>query len=142
MQPDVSFVIEQLLWLAPQLIVVSGGLVLAAMWWRRAPRAATLAMIGLGLMLVCQLASTGLNAYWSSGRGGGGAMIPILTYCLYILRTVGLGVLVAAVFTSRPPLGQGRAFELQNVRAAASASSKPPSSPSTTSPTNTASATM
>jgi hypothetical protein len=111
--------VGELLSAAILLLVLVGGIVLAATWWRRAPRAAAFTMTGLGLMLLCELVRFGVTRYW-------GASYPFETIVLvftglHILRTVGLGLVVAAVFAGRPRRGEERAFEVQNVRPVANA---------------------
>jgi len=99
-----------------QLSVLVGGTVLAATWWRRAPRAAALTVTGLGLMLLCELVRLGLNWFWTASGRFDGQTIMLVVSGLNILRTVGLGLVVAAVFAGRPRRGEERAFEVQNVR--------------------------
>ncbi|HEV7301908.1 MAG TPA: hypothetical protein VGN72_21415 [Tepidisphaeraceae bacterium] len=115
------FAILAYLAIALQLVVLIGGIILAARWRRRAPRAAALAAIGLGLMLVCGWAGPALSAYLSTVAGIQGQTVVMVSYGLAILHAMGIGALVAAVFVDRPPVAERRAFEVQNVHPIANA---------------------
>jgi hypothetical protein len=114
MSSSVFLLVRAILWGALQLLVLVGGIVLAATWWRRAPRAAALTMTGLGLMLLCELVNVGLR-YWTTNGSLNGQAIMMVVTGMQILRSVGLGMVVAAVFAGRPGRAEERAFEVQKV---------------------------
>jgi hypothetical protein len=98
----------QLLSLAPVLIVLIGGMVVVGVWWRRAPRAAMLAMAGLGVMLLVSAVGPVVQWYLVMNRPAGGPVagfartMAILGIVLSLVRALGLGLLIAAVFAERP----------------------------------------
>ena len=95
----------QLLFIGPMLIVYLGGMILAGMWWRRMPRAAMLAMAGLGVMMVTSIAgpltTTLLIRNRASSAGSIGQSVMMLNGVFSLVRTIGLALLVAAVFVGR-----------------------------------------
>jgi hypothetical protein len=98
---------SQVLMTVPMLIVYVGGMILAGVWWRRATRPAMLAMAGLGLMLLSTLGSSLATVYLIQSRGPSsmaamGQAIAIMNGCFMLLRAIGLGLLIAAVFAGRP----------------------------------------
>jgi len=118
MQTTVMIVLSQLVSLAPILLVYVVGIILTAMWWRRAPGAAMLAMIGLGILLLGNVGGTFIQAYVISNRAAAGAatmgqQMAILGIVLSIVRAAGTALLIAAVFKGRPRAEEGRAFEVQ-----------------------------
>jgi hypothetical protein len=121
MQSNFPVILSQLLALSPQLLVYIGGMVLAAVWWRRAPSAAMLTLLGLGLMLLSALAGSAMTIYLVTNRASSATfqMSGILSLALAVVRAVGIGLLVAAVFSGRARVSEGRAFEVQNVGAGA-----------------------
>ena len=116
-QSDFGVILGQLIPLLPHLLVCIGGIILAAMWWRRAPRAATLMIFGLAILLLCSLASAGMTIYMINNRnnptlGSIAQTHAFIHIALHLLRAFGLGLLVAAAFAGRPrPVGGG--FEVQ-----------------------------
>lgn len=103
---------SQLVMSAPMLLVYVGGMVLAALWWRRAPRAAAFAMTGLVLMLFVTIGSTAVHAYFVTNRAAAtsatfGMTLSVIGLASGILRAVGMGLVVAAVFAGRPRVHGG-----------------------------------
>src|SRR5215207_10536604 len=98
-------ILSQLAGQAPVLLVYVVGLILCALWSRRAPSAAMYAMIGCGLLLMTSVGVTVLQMYYINNRGAQ----PTLGYVMFvigvtgsILRAVGIGLLLAGVFAGRP----------------------------------------
>jgi hypothetical protein len=121
MQTTVMIVLSQLVSLAPILLVYVVGIILAAMWWRRAPGAAMLAMIGLGVLLIGNVGGMFIQASVVANRAATGAVamgqqMAILGIALSVVRAAGTALLIAAVFKGRPRLEEGRAFEVQMSR--------------------------
>ena len=107
----------------PVLMVYVGGMALCAMWWRRARGAAMWALMGLTLMLVATVGSTAMQTYLFASRAGGAGSMQQLSYVLFalgigssIVRAIGLGMLVAAVFVGRQREESG--FEVPMARQA------------------------
>lgn len=120
MQSNLPILLSQLFSLSPLLLVYLGGMVLAAVWWRRAPGAAMFAIAGLGLMLLSSVAGSGMTIYVMNNRGSGtmtsfAQTMGVLSFAFSILRAVGLALVVAGVFAGRPRGDEGRAFEVQRV---------------------------
>jgi len=107
MQSTLTIVFSQLATSLPLLLVLIGGIVWAAMLWRRAPKAAMLAMAGLVIMLVSLIASVTITAYIISNRTVAAASpaLQISGFAFGIARAVGLGLVVAAVFANRQQVG-------------------------------------
>jgi len=117
MQSSLPIFLSQLIGLAPHLIVYIGGIVLVAVWWRRAPSAAMLAVIGLGIMLLSSVVGAMATSYLINNRTGAtgsfAQTMSLVSFAFSVLRAIGVGFLVAAVFAGRARIGEGRAFEVQ-----------------------------
>ena len=117
MQTTTMVLLSQLVGLAPILIVYLGGMVLAAVWWGRGPRAAGLAMAGLALSLIATLGTT-LAQSWVIGNRGTGMttntahLMSMIAMGGSVLRAAGLALVIAGVFAGRPRPVTG-AFEVQ-----------------------------
>ena len=117
MQTSVLF--SQLLSQVPSLLVYVGGIVLAAVWMRRAPTAATLTIIGLAIMLVSMLAFTLFQNYVITSRAAGsavsiGQMLTWAGLASSILRAIGLALVVAAVFANRSRVELHSGFDVRS----------------------------
>jgi hypothetical protein len=104
--------LSQLLSMSPTLLVCLGGMIVAGIWWRRAPRAAMLAMAGLGILLLGMLISPLIQVYIISNRGAAtattiGNTVAVMSMALSVLRAVGMGLLVAGVFAGRSRVDAG-----------------------------------
>src|SRR5688572_28760942 len=116
MQTTTAVLLSQLIGLAPILLVYIGGMVLAAVWWGRGPRAAGLAMAGLALSLIATLGTT-LAQSWVIGNRTPGTttniahLMSMIGIGGSILRAAGLALVIAGVFAGRPSPA-GRAFEV------------------------------
>ncbi|MGB7158098.1 MAG: hypothetical protein WBD40_08530 [Tepidisphaeraceae bacterium] len=100
-------IVGQLATSLPMLLVYIGGIVWALLCWRRAPRAAGLATAGLALMLITHVGSAALQGYFISNRGAAPASnlaqaMMVVGFASTLLRALGMGLLVAAVFANRP----------------------------------------
>jgi hypothetical protein len=118
MQSTLAFTLSQLFGQLPVLLVYVGGIVLCGVWSRRAPRAAMLAMIGCGLMLLTTVATSMAQTYFIVNRGGApAASIGQIMFAIGIggslLRAGGLALLIAAVFAGRPRAAEQSGFEVR-----------------------------
>src|SRR5688572_8508459 len=109
----------QLLTQMPLLLVYVVGIVLAAAWARRAPLAAMLTLVGLGIMLVATVGQMFMQNYLITGRNRTamsiGQMFQWLSLGSSILRAIGLGMVVGGVFANRPPPEpRGGGFDIQS----------------------------
>lgn len=108
------------------LLVYLAGIVLAAMWWRRAPRAAMLTVVGLAVMLISSFAAPFAQVYFINnasavpGASLGQTMVWVAA-ASSLVRAVGLALLVGAVFVNRPHENAQSGFEVH--------SSQPPPMP-------------
>ena len=98
--------LSQLVMASPLLIVYLVGMVLAGRWWRRAPRAAMLAMSGLALLVVAALAGPAVQAIFIANPGPGGmgsaaTRIQVFAFAFMLVRAAGMALVVAAVFAGR-----------------------------------------
>jgi hypothetical protein len=111
---------SQMLGQSPHLLVCVGGMILCTLFWRRAPTAAMLALIGLGVMLVSAVASAMLQNYLLQQRLASGQSAASFGQTMLwvgigwsIIRSIALGLLVAAVFVGRPEVALSSGFEVQ-----------------------------
>lgn len=112
--PMLMHLASQLLGQAPMLLVYLFGMILCAARWRRAPRAAMLALIGIGIMLFTTLLFSFANAYllanqFSSGRPVAriGQILAFMSLGASILRAAGFALVLAAVFAQRAYMERG-----------------------------------
>ena len=103
MTSTTGILFSQLATALPMLLVYLGGLILAALWWRRSPRAVGLAIAGLALLLLVTLASSIITAYLLANRppSGIGTTIGIVSIASTFLRAVGTALVIAGVFADR-----------------------------------------
>lgn len=111
--------LSQTVMAAPLLLVYVVGMVLAARWWRRAPRAAMLALSGLSLLLLATLGGSAVQALLVAGAPAGAlasmAMkMQVYYFAFTVLRAIGTGLIVAAVFAGRPREASG-GFDVQGL---------------------------
>jgi hypothetical protein len=118
--PDVesaSFLIQQLPYIAPMVVVYAVGVVLSLVYLRRCPLPATLALIGSALLLVTTIGVPLLQGFALEGGGRRGSfgrpdqLLQVIGLGGTLLRTAGYALLLAAVFTGRrgpPPLPHWR----------------------------------
>jgi hypothetical protein len=106
---DSSFVpdiVEQLSYRAPYLIVYAVGMVAAVQNLRPGTRHARLALLALGVMAAGEVVGAlAVGSSLAQIRTGKGAAISIEAagWLTALVRTVGIGTLVAAVFLDRRP---------------------------------------
>ena len=101
----------------PLLITYVVGMVLAARYWRRAPRPAMFAMSGLALLLLATVVGSAVQAFLlantpPAGMAGVGTRLQLFGFAFTLLRAAGMGLVVAAVFTAR---GTAGGFDVQPV---------------------------
>jgi hypothetical protein len=111
-------VLSQLFGQMPTLLVYLGGIVLCAVWSRRAPRAAMLAMIGCGLLLLTTIGQAFATAYYINNRGGTpvatlGQIMAAVALVASVLRAAGFAMVLGAVFVGRPQVAQQSGFEVR-----------------------------
>jgi hypothetical protein len=92
----------------PMLVVLLVGIVLALVNWGRNPKAASLALFGLVILLAQALIAPAVNNWlpvWLLGRGFGAARIglfnTIRAAIAATVRAVGYGLLLGAIFSGR-----------------------------------------
>jgi uncharacterized protein YqgC (DUF456 family) len=110
--------LSQLFGQMPTLLVYLGGIVLCAVWSRRAPRAAMLAMIGCGVLLLTSIAVAFVTNYYIMNRGGPtpaatmGQIMVAVAIVGSVLRAAGFAMVLGAVFVGRPQVAQQSGFEV------------------------------
>lgn len=104
MNSAIVFILSQLLSQAPVLLAYLAGIVICAVLWRRAPRAALLAMLATVLMLVTLVGTSVLQSQMIMNRAPGTNYTPlaILGIAGALARAAAFMLLLIAVFTGRP----------------------------------------
>jgi hypothetical protein len=116
--------LSQLLTQSPLLLVYLIGIVVCAVWWRRAPMAAMLALAGFALLLLTSVGFAFIQQQliqsMNRGGGGGGAVnyaqsMLWIGIASSILRAAATALLLIAVFIGRPKVAEvtGGGFEVQ-----------------------------
>jgi hypothetical protein len=100
----------QLVWQLPPLLVYVIGITLAVSYWRWQPTVCLLTLLANGLMLGAALVQTvGIQylVHIQNENGGGfgsiGMILSAIGLVCNLVRAVGLGLLLAAVFHGRVP---------------------------------------
>ena len=103
-----SFLGQQLAYSLPQLLVYLAGLILAIVFFRKYSAAALLVLCGSIVLLFTSLGQTFIQFYLFRARlesGGSAAgyaqMLSIVSVIASIMRALGLGLWLAAVFAGR-----------------------------------------
>ena len=117
-----GMILSQLFGQLPTLLVYFAGIVLCAIWSRRAPRAAMLAMVGCGVLLLTSIATSFATAYYINNRGGTpaatmGQIMAVVALAGSVLRAAGFALVLAAVFVGRPQVAQQSGFEVRSYQA-------------------------
>ena len=111
MNSSITIFLSQLVSMSPMLLVCLGGMVIAGLWWRRAPKAAMYAMAGLGITLLGMLLTPLIQMYVISNRAAGaaavGQTVAVMSLGFGLVRAVGMGLLIAAVFAGRSKVDVG-----------------------------------
>ena len=101
----------QLLFQSPALLVYIGAIVACAIFWRRCPKAALLALIGAALMLFSALSRTLIIGYivGSPSRTASqvGATLQIISIGNTFVHSISLALVFAAVFVGRKSHDRG-----------------------------------
>ena len=115
MQSWITVLLSHLLGLLPMLLVYVGGIVLCALWWRRAPRAALLASIGLNIELATSLGHTTLSSYLITTQSISSVVATLrpIRMAASVLHAIGFAFVVAAVFAGRSAAVLPSGFEVQ-----------------------------
>ena len=102
------YTMQQLLYQFPLLIASLVGLILSFVFWKRCTMSSILALIGTAVLIVSAVVVTMLQSYlffagreyaWSTARYG--QLMGLVAVLGAIARGLGVGALVAAVFTGR-----------------------------------------
>jgi hypothetical protein len=104
-----SIALSQLIALAPMLLVYAVASILAMTKLRIHPRPAVLTLLGVGVLAVSSLVGIGVYAALAELRMNSGmeprqsaALQGAISMALRILQAVGMGLLIAAIFSGRP----------------------------------------
>ncbi len=106
MNSSFATLFSQLAIMAPLLLVYLVGLVLVIVYWRRAPLSAMLALIGLIILVLAMFGSPLIQMFIANASrpvSSLGQTITLLSFAFSILRAIGMGLLIAAIFTNRRP---------------------------------------
>ena len=101
------YLLTQLGYSAPSLIVYGVAFVLALVYRRRAPRASTLTLSGVGVLVCGTIAGIASSAYlvhsMSAGPGPASSLLfmGVINFSINCLRAAGLLLLVVAIFAGR-----------------------------------------
>ena len=103
----------------PMLMVYVGAAMFCIIFWRRAPRGALFALLGIGMFIVGTLISLASTFYIMQNRGGTAASLGQIATIFGIISRIfhagGMGLLVTGVFAGRwQPEPSG--FEVTPVR--------------------------
>ena len=105
MNTTIGFFVQQVLVQSPVLLVYVVGIVVCGIRARRAPAGATLAIIGLALMLLSTLAVMAVQAVVLQQSGvtamRRGEVLTIVSVAGTLVRAAGVALLVVAVFAGR-----------------------------------------
>jgi hypothetical protein len=106
MDPGAAVFLSTLVQQAPVLLVYLAAIFLALMFWRRCPTPCALTLGAGVLLLVVSLGQSFLNLYIYSPRDGAtladrATLIAVVGLAGGILRALGYGLLLAAVFHGR-----------------------------------------
>jgi FtsH-binding integral membrane protein len=109
MNNSLMIFLSQLVSMSPMLLVCLGGMVIAGLWWRRAPKAAMFAMAGLGITLLAMLLSPLIQVYVvrSGAPATVGQTVAVMSIAFGLVRAVGMGLLIAGVFAGRSNVEAG-----------------------------------
>jgi hypothetical protein len=112
-----AVVFAQLAGQSPLLLVYLIGLVLCAIWWRRAPRPAMFAMIGCGVLLLTHVGVSFVQVYYINNRGSMpaatvGQIMAAVAFGGSILRAFGFVLVLSGVFADRPRVVAESGFEV------------------------------
>jgi len=120
-----GMLLSQLLTQTPLLLVYFLGVILCAVWWRRAPTAAMLALAGCALLLLTTIGFAWVQNQMIQSRMSSGTTAQAYAQSLMwvsigssIFRAAGMGLLLAAVFAGRPRLAAEvrGGFEVQGMQ--------------------------
>jgi hypothetical protein len=111
-----SYLLSQLGYQAPALLVYLVAFILALVYMRRASMPCVLTLVGVGILVVTMLAVAVVQASLLDSRHADGRdpaefarLMTIVGIAGSCVRAVGLGLLVAAIFAGRRSVGRGRA---------------------------------
>ena len=102
----ISFLMTQLIYLAPALLVYCIALILAVMYMNRATLPSVLTLLGIGILVFTTIVGLAIQASLIESRPDNFARVSqIVGVAGSCFRAIGLGVLIAAIFVGRsePP---------------------------------------
>lgn len=104
--------LQQLLVAGPVILVYCVGMGFCLVYWARAPRAVRFAFLGLLLLFIATIGSPIVFAVVVSNQSPQTVAVMLVTSLIFsVLRAVGTGLLIAAVFAGRQHV-QARGFEI------------------------------
>src|SRR5437016_3479389 len=108
MSPGGTMFVTLLVQQVPMFLVYLAAMLLALTFWRRCPTPCALTLGAAGLLFVVSVGQTLLNFYLFSAREGSAlpltdraSMLTVINVAGSILRALGFGLLLAAVFHGR-----------------------------------------
>jgi hypothetical protein len=104
MQPNYPFVIQQLVYQGPMLVVYLVGIIVALMYLQRCRLPAILALCAIGTLVVTSIASAVVTHYLinvQSPTGTLGTSLMIVGILGSFIRAAAFGLLLAAIFIQR-----------------------------------------
>jgi hypothetical protein len=106
--PSVKFLLGQLAYQSPTLLVYLAGVLLAILFMPRHRNASILTLLGFGLLLATAIAGIGLQSYIVQQHTDGvmkveqfAQLSASLGICTNVLRAAGMAMVLAAVFAGR-----------------------------------------
>ena len=114
MSPLTTQTLQQILTLAPVLLVYLAGIVLALVHWQRYPSPARFALFASAALLVVSVAQALVYHYllmeriergWTAAQAG--VLLAAAGFIFSLLHAAGLGLLLAGVFAGRKAATQG-----------------------------------
>ena len=100
-----SFLISQLGYRAPSLLVYLGAAVLAFVFMSRATIPSVLTLVGVGIMGATAIGTAVLHAFLIDAQSSEMfRLMPMISVISSCISAVGLGFLVAAIFVGRDPV--------------------------------------
>ena len=109
-----SFLITQLGYQAPALLVYLGAAVLAFVYMSRATTPSVLTLIGAGTLVATAIGTAVLQAFLIGAQSSEmPKLMPMIGVISSCVSAVGLGFLVAAIFVGRDPVNRTRGRYLE-----------------------------
>lgn len=101
-------VVQKLLVQSPLLLVYIVGAVLSLVFWRRHPKVSGLTLVAMILLIFTSVVSAGINVWLPRyffqqhySRSSESAVYAVVNTAIGVVRAMGIGLLLAAVFSMR-----------------------------------------